>query len=270
MNTFKPIIRWPGGKTRLLGRLLPLIRPHRLFVEGFAGGAALTLAKPPSKVEVLNDINGELVNLYRHAQFHLEALVTEVEFTLNARDELNALIEQPGLTGLQQAARYLLRNRLSFGGSGSSFAVSKQAQPSRAAVLEKLKGFSARLDKVAIENLPFERLFANYDSAETFWFLDPPYTVGEVDTYAAWDQTRMAGFAAAVEALKGDWLVTVNDTAENRALFGRHEIEGVTTQSGAVNRRHQPGATFGELIIRRRAVKAVAFSTARQPLRMAA
>jgi len=193
-----------------------------------------------------------------------------VEWTLNARADLDALIEQPGLTELQQAARYLLRNRLSFGGAGSSFAVSKQAQPSRAAVLEKLRAFSARLDKVAIENLPFERLFANYDSAETFWFLDPPYTVGQVDTYAAWDHARMAGFASAVEALKGDWLVTVNDTHENRLLFGRHDIESVTTQSGAVNRRTLPGATFGELIIRRRAVKAVAFSTARQPLRKAA
>lgn len=248
----KPIVRWPGGKTRLLSRLLPLIRPHTLFVEGFAGGAAVTLAKKPSKVEVINDVNGELVNLYRHAQFHLEALIGEVEFTLNSRSDLDALVEQPGLTGLQQAARYLLRNRLSFGGSGDSFAVSKQAQPSRAAVLEKLRAFSARLDKVAVENLPFERLFKNYDSPGTFWFLDPPYTVGEVDSYAAWDQARMAGFAAAVQALQGDWLVTVNDCPENRALFKGHEIRPVVTRSGAVNRRTRPEATFGEIIVRRR------------------
>lgn len=248
----KPIVRWPGGKTRLLSRLLPLIRPHTLFVEAFAGGAAVTLAKPPSKVEVINDVNGELVNLYRHAQFHLEALICEVEFTLNSRSDLDALVEQPGLTGLQKAARYLLRNRLSFGGSGDSFAVSKQAQPSRAAVLEKLRAFSARLDKVAVENLPFERLFKNYDSPGTFWFLDPPYTVGEVDSYAAWDQARMAGFAAAVQALQGDWLVTVNDCPENRALFKGHEIRPVITRSGAVNRRTRPDATFGEIIVRRR------------------
>ncbi len=249
MNT-KPILRWPGGKTRLLSRLLPLIRSHTLFVEAFAGGAALTLAKEPSKVEVINDINGELVNLYRHAQFHIDALVTEVEFTLNSRSDLDALIEQPGLTGLQQAARYLLRNRLSFGGSGDSFAVSKQAQPSRAAVLEKLRAFSARLDKVAVENLSYERLCKNYDSPGTFWFFDPPYTVGEVGSYAAWDHERMKAFAAAVATLQGDWLVTVNDTPQNRALFKGHEIHPVVTSSCAVNRRLKPDATFGELIIR--------------------
>ena len=250
--TIKPPLRWPGGKTRLLSELMTLIRPHTIFVEAFAGGAALTLAKEPSKVEVINDINGELVNLYRHAQFHIDALVTEVEFTLNSRLDLEALIEQPGLTGLQQAARYLLRNRLSFGGGGSSFAVSKQAQPSRSAVLEKLRALNARLDKVAVENLPYERLFKNYDSPGTLWFCDPPYTVGEVDTYAAWDQERMAGFAAAVAALQGDWIVTVNDTPENRALFKGHQIQPIVTNSGAVNRRTRPDATFGELIIRRR------------------
>jgi DNA adenine methylase len=251
--TTKPLIRWPGGKTRLLKLLLPLIRPHTIFVEAFAGGAAVTLAKDPSKVEVINDINGELVNLYRHAQFHIDALVAEVEFTLNSRADLEALIEQPGLTGLQQAARYLLRNRLSFGGGGSSFAVSRaQAQPSRSAVLEKLRAFNARLDKVAVENLPYERLMKNYDSPGTFWFFDPPYTVGEVDTYAAWDEARMAGFAEAVAGLQGDWLVTVNDTPENRGLFRGHEIRPVVTPSGAVNRRNRPDATFAELIIRRR------------------
>lgn len=251
--TTKPFVRRPGGKSRLLKLLLPLLRPHTIFVEAFAGGAALTLAKEPSKVEVINDIDGELVNLYRYAQFHIDALVAEVEFTLNSRADLEALIEQPGVTGLQQAARYLLRNRLSFGGAGSSFAVSKQAQPSRSAVLEKLRGFNARLDKVAVECLPYERLFKNYDSPGTLWFFDPPYTVGEVDAYAAWDHERMAGFAEAVAGLQGDWLATVNDTPENRALFRGHEIRPVVTPSGAVNRRTQPGAIFAELIIRRRA-----------------
>lgn len=253
----KPIVRWPGGKTRLLDRLLPLIRPHQIFVEAFAGGAAVTLSKRPSAVEVINDINGELVNLFRHAQYHLDALVAEVEFTLNSRADLDALLAQPGLTGLQQAARYLLRNRLSFGGNGGSFAVSKQAQPSRAAVLEKLRAFSARLDKIAVENLPFERLFKNYDSPQTFWFCDPPYTVGQVDSYAAWDHARMSAFAGAVAQLQGDWLVTINDTPQNRALFKGHEIQPVVTHSGAVNRLKRPDATFGELIIRRRRARRV-------------
>lgn len=251
----KPVLRWPGGKTRLLGEILPLIRPHQIWVEGFAGGMAVTLAKPPSKAEIVNDINQELVNLYRHAQFHRDALIAEIEFTLASRADLEALIEQPGLTGLQCAARYLLRNRLSFAGSGDSFAVAKQAQPSRAGVIEKLRALSDRLDRVAVENLSYERLCRNYDSDGTCWFFDPPYTVGEVDTYDAWDDAQMAEFAATVCDLAGDWIVTVNDTPRHRALFKGHELRPVVTRSQAVNRKLHPKAVFGELIIRKCLVK---------------
>lgn len=251
----KPIVRWPGGKTRLLASILPLMRPHKLYAEAFGGGLAVLLAKEPSGTEIVNDLNGDLVNLYRYAQYHLDALIQEVAFTLNSRADLDDLVKQPGLTGLQRAARFLLRNRLSFGGSGTSYAVSKRPQPSRAGVLELLKAFNARMDKVSVENLPYERIFANYDSPDTLWFLDPPYSAGRVDTYDAWTDATMTAFAERVEQLQGDWIVTVNDCAHNRRLFAGHEIMPVVTSSGAVNRKTRPSATFGELIIRRRRVR---------------
>lgn len=260
MKRIQPILRWPGGKSRLLAELLPLIRKHLLYVEAFGGGLALFLAKERSKVEVVNDFNGDLVNLYRHVQFHLDALLREIEFTLTSRADLDALIDQPGLTGLQQAARYLLRNRLSFGGGGGSFAVGKtRPAPSRENVMANIRALSARLDCVSVENLSYERLMTNYDSPDTFWFLDPPYSAGKVDSYEAWTDEAMTAFAARVMDLKGDWLVTVNDSPLNRSLFSRHVIKPVVTPSGAVNRKLKPGATFGELIITRKAPAKVRF-----------
>lgn len=94
--------------------------------------------------------------------------------------------------------------------------------------------------------------------------------LGAVEAYDAWDQSQMAAFATSVDELKGDWLVTINDTAQNRALFKRHEIQPVVTQSGAVNRRHLPAATFKELVIRRRKAVAACLATAATPLKMAA
>jgi len=248
----KPIVRWPGGKTRLLKHLLPLIRPHKTYVEAFAGGMALMLAKKPSRAEVVNDVNADLVNLYRHAQFHLGPLIEEVQWTLNSRQDMVDLVKQPGLTGLQRAARFLLRNRLSFGGAGENFAVSKQAQPSRENVLKLLHEMNARLDKVAVENLPYERLFGLYDHPETLWFLDPPYSAGATSNYGMWSQADMEAFAARVLSLQGDWIVTVNDCAANRALFDGHELRAVTTRAQCANQRTQSGKTFGEIIIRRR------------------
>jgi len=248
----KPIVRWPGGKTRHLKSILPKIRSHRTYVEAFGGGLAVLLAKEKSAVEIVNDINGELVSLYRCCQFHLEALLSEIEWTLSSRENLAAFVAQPGLTEIQRAARFLLRNRMSFGGNGKNYAVQKAAgAPSRQNVLELLHRLNLRLDKVSVENIPYERLFQNYDSPETFWFLDPPYSAGEADNYAKWSNEQMAEFAARVHRLRGDWLVTINDCPLNRKLFSQHEIQPVTTHSGTVNRKLCPDATFGELIIRR-------------------
>lgn len=249
----KPVVRWPGGKSRLLGNILPLIRPHTTYVEAFGGGLAVMLAKEPSKCEVVNDINGDLVALYRCAQFHLEALIGEVEWTLTSRQNLADYVKQPGVTEIQRAARFFLRNRMSFGGGGTSYAVAKATgQPSRLNVLEGLRALNRRLDRVSVENLPYERLMANYDSAQTFWFFDPPYSAGAVDAYGMWTDEEMRGFATRVMALQGDWLVTVNDSPVNRELFAAHDVTPVVTRSGSVNRRLRPDATFGELIIRRR------------------
>lgn len=267
----KPIVRWPGGKSRLLKHILPLIRPHRTYVEGFAGGMAVLLAKEPSAAEVVNDLNGELVNLYRYAQFHCDALVAEVQWMVNSRENLRDLVKQPGLTGLQRAARYLMRNRMSFGVAGSNFAVSKQAQPSRDNVLELLRGLNQRLDKVAVENLPYERLLALYDSAETLWFLDPPYSAGETSNYGLWSESEMRAFAGLALGLNGDWIITVNDCPVNRELFKGHELMPVVTRAQCSNQRTHSGKSFGELLIRRRRRHTVSrYSVRSEPLAQAA
>jgi DNA adenine methylase len=81
----KPIVPWIGGKRRLAKRILPLYPPHECYVEPFAGGAALFFMKTPSGVEVLNDINGELINLYRVVKHHLEELISQFKWSLISR-----------------------------------------------------------------------------------------------------------------------------------------------------------------------------------------
>ncbi|MES2572137.1 MAG: DNA adenine methylase, partial [Verrucomicrobiota bacterium] len=85
--------------------------PHRCYVEPFAGGLAVLLAKERSSIEVLNDINGDLVNFYRCVRFHSDVLLTELEFVLNSRQEFTDFRHQPGLTDLQRASRWFFRNK---------------------------------------------------------------------------------------------------------------------------------------------------------------
>ena len=80
-----PIIPWIGGKRRLAPELLPLFPDHTCYVELFAGAAALYFMKRPSQVEVINDINGDLVNLYRVVKHHLEEFVRQFKWCISSR-----------------------------------------------------------------------------------------------------------------------------------------------------------------------------------------
>src|SRR3569832_1357073 len=81
----KPIIPWIGGKRRLADQIFRRFPSHTCYVEEFAGAAALYFAKTPSDVEVINDINGDLVNLYRVVKHHLEEFVRQFKWALSSR-----------------------------------------------------------------------------------------------------------------------------------------------------------------------------------------
>ncbi|HDV7709784.1 TPA: DNA adenine methylase, partial [Escherichia coli] len=80
-----PIVPWIGGKRRLAKHILPLFPAHECYVEPFCGAAALYFLKTPGKIEVINDINGELVNLYRVVKHHLEEFVRQFKWALVSR-----------------------------------------------------------------------------------------------------------------------------------------------------------------------------------------
>jgi DNA adenine methylase len=249
----RPILRWPGGKTRMLKKILPLIPPHVCYCEPFAGGLAVLLAKERSSVEVINDMNGTLVALYRNLQFHLPALISELDWMFSSRQNLHDFIAQPGITELQRAARFLLVNRTSFGGNMHSFAVAKTrgggAAYDRALTNKLLQSAHRRLDRVVIEHLPYERCFANYDSKDSFFFLDPPYLNAATAAYKGWTPQEMRAFRRRVGKIKGNWLVTVDDSPLNRELFSDCHLQPVVSRNRLCNTRTHGHINFGELII---------------------
>lgn len=248
-----PIIPWPGGKRRLLQPLLSDIPDHTTYVEAFAGGAALLLAKEPSKAEVLNDLNGELVRLYRCVQHHLDELVRQFRWALTSREMFRwAQLQAPEtLTDIQRAARFYYLQKLSFGGkvSGQTFGVGATV-PARLNLLrmeEDLSQAHLRLARVTIECLPWEECVARYDRPGTLFFLDPPYwrTAGYgvpfgLDQYQAM-ATSMAG-------LSGRAILTINDHPDMRRVFGAFRSQRVRIDYTAGG-GHQPKAA-GELIYR--------------------
>lgn len=267
MKRIRPIVRWPGGKSRLLAHLFPLPQ-HGTYVEPFAGGLAVLLAKPPSAVEIVNDLNDDLVCLYRVAQFHLDALICELAFMLHSRKNMRDFIRQPGLTDIQRAARFLARNRCCFGSNMESYAVVRKPTgglSSRKNVEELLRRFNERLDRVSVENQSYERCLEVYDGPASLFFMAPPYLNSKASTYRGWNEQEMTQFADRVKALEGQWIVTVDDSRLNRELFADYQIKALRTWNGACNQRTDPGRKFGELIIRSSPLKAARSATIRRP-----
>src|SRR2546427_11471547 len=103
-----------GGKNRLAKRLIAIFPKHTTYVEPFAGGAQVFFRKEPSKVEVLNDLDGEVVNFYRVCQHHYQELLRYFRFCLVSRKwfQIQRATDPRTLTDIQRAARhlYLLRN----------------------------------------------------------------------------------------------------------------------------------------------------------------
>lgn len=243
----------PGGKTRLLKHIMPLIpADHRCYCEPFAGGLAVLLAKERSETEVVNDLDGDLVRFYRCVRFHPEPLCAELEFALNAREEFADFRAQPGLTDIQRAARWFFRNKTGFGGDPDSFGVRRTSGgPSRASRMEDIRRVSIRLDRVMIEHLSWERCLELCDRAETFFFCDPPYTECGDTSYAAWKESDVMMLRERLARLRGRWLVTLNDCPSNRKIFAGCEIVSVTRVLGIGNKT---GAAreYREIIIRPR------------------
>lgn len=228
MPKTQTLFPWPGGKTRLLQHLLPLLseNPHRTYVEAFAGGAAVLFAREPAKVEVLNDTHGELVRLYRVVANHLDEFMRHFRWALTSREMFRwaKLQHVDPLTDIQRAVRFYYLQRLAFGGkaTGQTFGISPR-QPRRFNLLrleEDLSEAHLRLHGVVIEQLPWAECIARYDTPETLFLLDPPYwrTTGYGSPFPIEEYDQLAEVMA---GLKGRAVLTINDHPEMRTRFDR-------------------------------------------------
>ena len=249
-----PIVPWIGGKRRLAKRILPLIPAHECYVEPIAGGAALYFMKPPSEVEVLNDINGELVNLYRVIKHHLEEFVRQFKWVPVSRQIYGWLKDTPEetLTDIQRAARFYYLQKMAFGAkvTNQTFGTATTAPP-RLNLLrleEELSAAHLRLSRTYIERLPWAECIRRYDRPHTFFYLDPPYweTTGYGVDFGLENYALMADLA---RSIKGRMVISVNDIPAMRDVFDGLPME-VLEINYTVGGAGRSKAAAKELLIR--------------------
>lgn len=249
-----PIISWPGGKRRLLKHLYPHFPQHECYVEAFAGGAAALLMRPtPAPVEVLNDVNGELVNLYRVVQNHLDEFVRMFRWSLVSRQMFEwAKLEHPDtLTDIQRAARWYYIQKLAFGARahGQTFGYVTSGNGPRLNLIrleEDLSAAHIRLANVIVEHGPWSEVVERYDRPHTLHYLDPPYwqTEGYGVDFPWSEYEAIADF---MRAAKGRVILSINDHPDIRALFADMNI--IPLQIRYCLNQNRSVAT-GELIVK--------------------
>ena len=249
-----PIVPWVGGKRRLAKRILPIFPAHECYVEPFAGGAALFFLKEPSDVEVLNDINGELINLYRVVKHHLEEFVRQFKWALISRQLYGWLKKTPEetLTDIQRAARFYYIQKMAFGGkvANQTFGTATTAAPrlNLLRIEEELSAAHLRLSRTYIEHLAWDECIRRYDRPHTLFYLDPPYwgTEGYGVDFGLEQYALMADLA---KSIKGRMIVSVNDIPAMRQAFAGLEMERLEINYTVGGAGRSKGAA-GELLIR--------------------
>lgn len=254
LENAKPIIPWIGGKRRLAKNILPLFPDHTYYVEPFCRAAAIYFMKKPVKVEVINDIHGELVNLYRVVKHHLEEFVRQFKWALTSRQIYKWLQMTPEetLTDIQRAARFFYLQKMSFGGKvdGQTFGISTTSGPklNLLRLEEDLSAAHLRLSRTYIENLDWQECIMKYDRKHTLFYCDPPYW-GTEGYGVGFDLVQYERMAEMARSIRGRMVISVNDIPEMRRVFTGLTIDRVSISYTVGGGGRSSGLT-GELIIR--------------------
>lgn len=181
-----PLIRYHGGKFRLAHWIISQMPNHICYTEAFGGAAGVLLQKPRAYAEVYNDLDGDIVNLFRvlrDANLRNE-LIEQLVLTPYAREEF---IEawNVATTDVEKARRTIIRAQMGFGSAGATkgitgFRIDTKRQYGTAQSLwvdypEHLGFIGQRLSGVLIENRPAIQILKDHDAPTTLHYVDPPY-----------------------------------------------------------------------------------------------
>jgi len=189
----KSPLRYYGGKTLILKKLLMLLPERRQgYVEVFGGGAVLLFAKPPEKFEVYNDIDSDLVNFFRVLRDEEKSrkFAEKLQYAIYSREEFKYAKESFDKVEdeVDRALMFYVVIKMSINGrvgSGWSYALKGKSE-GRSQLEFDVDRVRERLRKVQIENLDYRELIDKYDREGLLFYMDPPYvhsTRVSVDAY---------------------------------------------------------------------------------------
>ncbi|MDD2984684.1 MAG: DNA adenine methylase [Crocinitomicaceae bacterium] len=212
----KTPISYYGGKQMMIKEIIPLIPEHRIYVEPFFGGGAIFWAKEPSKTEVINDVNMNIVNFYEVLKHDFFKLRAKVEATLHSRETYKKamiIYDSPWLFADDPVIRawsfYVVTNQ----GFSSKIGTWGYDRDKRAVTIQnKIDSFkeelSERIKYVQIEQNDAHKVILSRDTEETFHYVDPPYIDSNQGHYGGYTIDHYRRDLEALSKVKGKFLLS--------------------------------------------------------------
>jgi DNA adenine methylase len=250
IDMLKPPIARMGGKSRLRKQLIGMFPEEFIcYVEPFFGAGWVFFGKEPSQVEVINDIDGELVNMFRMIKYHSKEVERLLQYEISSRDTFNEYknIDVENMTEIQRAVRFIYVISQSFASKGTVYGYGTTKSPAPQIFNTNLNELKARLRNTYVENLNYESIIKKYDREHTLFFCDPPYleTDGYKYKFELEDHIKLSDM---LKSIKGKFILTINDHPKIRELYnGFNIIEAEVMYS--VSRQTKGRKNFKELII---------------------
>lgn len=246
----KPPISRMGGKSQLRKTIIGMIPEHTCYVEPFFGAGWVFFGKEPSKVEVINDIDSELVNLFKMIKYHAEEVNRLLSYEICSRDSFAdyKCFDESLLTDIQRAVRFIYLLSQSFASKGDNYGYGTTTRPSpQIFEIKDLLKLKERLRNAYIENLSFDEIFKKYDRPHTFFFCDPPYfeTTGYNNKFAEKEHLTLLD---KLKSIQGKFLLTINDHDWVRKWYKDFNIIE-TEVNYSVSKESSGRRNFKELII---------------------
>lgn len=235
----KSPLRYPGGKSRAVKFIAPIIPEFAEFREPFLGGGSVFIylkQKHPNRAYWINDLYTNLFQFWYQSQNNIEKLIEQIYFWRNefidGKELYKYLINNIDLfEDLKKAAAFFVFNRITFSGTSESGGFSKAAYERRFTVssIERVKNLSVILNNAKITNLDYQSIIEK-EGENVFIFLDPPYYSAEKSAlygkngnlHKAFDHERLA---KTLRNITHKWLITYDDSDYIRKTFSFANIK---------------------------------------------
>ena len=224
------VIPYMGGKFELSRRLIPMLAPHKRYIEVFAGGLSMYFRKNKVEWNIVNDLDNDIVNLYesirtkfKEFKFHAYWMVKSRELFLDFREEVHKS-KEIDIPDTERAAKYYYVIKNAF--NKNIHATMSKDSDWHSGFLEDLQYSRERLDNVCIENMDFRELVEKYKPrTDDMWYLDPPYMVaGERGDYYFHsfdldDHKDLAEMCHTINDNDGNFMVSYDNRSEIMDLY---------------------------------------------------